>query len=93
MRQALVSGRFRLAYQPQVDLATGAVVGGAVAGLLGVFVAVPIAAAAVAATAALNEGGFFDDRRDGSGDRGDRGNPPPEPLSPEASPPGATARG
>jgi EAL domain-containing protein (putative c-di-GMP-specific phosphodiesterase class I) len=27
MRQALVSGRFRLAYQPQVDLATGAVVG------------------------------------------------------------------
>ncbi len=74
-------------------VALASVAGGAVAGLLGVFVAVPIAAAAVAATAALNEGGFFDDRRDGSGDRGDRGNPPPEPLSPEASPPGATARG
>jgi diguanylate cyclase (GGDEF)-like protein len=27
MRQALVSGRFRLNYQPQIDLATGAVVG------------------------------------------------------------------
>ncbi len=27
MRQALVSGRFRLHYQPQVDLATGAIVG------------------------------------------------------------------
>lgn len=41
-------------------VALAAVAGGAVAGLLGVFVAVPLAAAAVAAMAALREGGFFD---------------------------------
>jgi predicted PurR-regulated permease PerM len=69
-------------------VALASVAGGAVAGLLGVFVAVPIAAAAVAAAAALNEGGFFDDRRD----RGDGGSPAPEPLTPEASP-GAAAPG
>lgn len=44
-------------------VALASVAGGAVAGLLGVFVAVPVAAAAVAATATLNQSGFFDDRQ------------------------------
>lgn len=56
-------------------VALASVAGGAVAGLLGVFVAVPLAAAAVAAAAALNEGGFFDDRRVG------RTEPPRRPPS------------
>lgn len=46
-------------------VALASVAGGAVAGLLGVFVAIPVAAATVAATSALNQGGFFDDRPSG----------------------------
>ncbi len=41
-------------------VALASVAGGAIAGLLGVFVAVPLAAAVVAALAALRDGGFFD---------------------------------
>lgn len=44
-------------------VALASVAGGAVAGLLGVFVAVPVAAAAVAAVSSLERGGFFEDRR------------------------------
>ncbi|MCB0988430.1 MAG: AI-2E family transporter [Microthrixaceae bacterium] len=44
-------------------VALASVAGGALAGLFGVFVAIPVAAATVAAFAALNEAGYFDDRR------------------------------
>ncbi len=48
-------------------VALASVAGGAIAGLLGVFVAVPLAAAVVAAMGSLERGGFFEERRARSG--------------------------
>ncbi|HSL75167.1 MAG TPA: hypothetical protein VK853_11890 [Ilumatobacteraceae bacterium] len=59
-------------------------VGGALAGLIGALVSVPIAAAGSAALATVNGGFQFDDRAEGSGDRSAPGTATPSVAPPSS---------